>query len=64
VEGFLSRFLTQKPPNLEKDTIRFLGKDITYSNQKLKDLGYRFLYPDARKGLEETLDWYGKEGWV
>lgn len=64
LENRVSKYITHKAPNLEEDTIRFLGKDIAYSNQKLKELGYRFVYPDARKGLEETLAWYRKEGWV
>jgi len=64
VEAQISRRVTKKSPKLEKDTIRFLGKDIAYSNQKLKDLGYRFVYPDARVGLKETMEWYQKKGWV
>ena len=64
LEEQLSTYITHKALNLEKDTIRFLGKDIAYSNQKLKDLGYRFVVPDARKGLEETLVWYRNQGWV
>ena len=64
LEQIVSRRITHKPTQLEKDSIRLLGKDIAYSNQKLKDLGYRFLYPDAHVGIRETLDWYGKEGWI
>ncbi|MEW6443608.1 MAG: NAD-dependent epimerase/dehydratase family protein [bacterium] len=64
VEKTVSRRFTHHPPNLEKDTIRFLGKDISYSNRKLKDLGYVFLYPDARVGIRETVEWYRKEDWI
>jgi nucleoside-diphosphate-sugar epimerase len=64
VEELVSKHLTHRPPKLEKDTIRYLGKDIAYSNQKLKDLGYRFLYPDARIGLQATVDWYRTNGWM
>ena len=64
LEQIVSRLVTHKPTQLEKDTIDFLGKEITYSNQKLKDLGYRFLYPDARVGIRETVEWYQREGWI
>lgn len=52
-----------KPP-LEYDTVQFLGRDFTYSNTKLKKLGYKFIYPDARDGIRDTIDWYVKEGWI
>ncbi len=64
LEGTLAKHVTRMKPKLERDTIRFLGRDIAYSNQKLKDLGYRFLYPDARSGLRETIAWYRQEGWA
>ncbi len=64
LDGLLSRHVLHRPPTLEVDTARYLGVDITYSNQKLKDLGYRFVYPDARIGLRDTVDWYRRHGWI
>jgi dihydroflavonol-4-reductase len=64
LEAKARKRITHTPPKLEQDTIRFLGQDIAYSNQKLKDLGYRFLYPDAREGLRETIAWYRNQGWA
>ncbi len=64
VDEQISKHVLKTAPHLEKDTVHFLGKDISYSNQKLKDLGYRFLYPDARIGIRETLDWYRQHGWI
>jgi len=64
LEGQLARTVTRYAPKLEPDTIRFLGRDIAYSNRKLKDLGYRFRYPDAREGLRETIEWYRQAGWT
>jgi nucleoside-diphosphate-sugar epimerase len=64
VDEQVSRRFLKSAPHLERDTINFLGKDISYSNQKLKDLGYRFLYPDARVGLRETVEWYRNQGWI
>jgi len=64
LERQVARHVTRRSPRLEADTIRFLGKDIAYSNEKIKALGYRFLYPDARAGLRETIDWYRQQGWA
>ncbi len=64
LEAFVSRFLADRPRSLEADTINYLGVDITYSNQKLKDAGYEFRYPDARTGLRETVAWYRGSGWI
>jgi nucleoside-diphosphate-sugar epimerase len=64
LEALVSKFLVNRPRSLEPDTIQYLGVDIAYSNQKLKDAGYRFLYPDARAGLRETVDWYRRSGWI
>lgn len=52
------------PSKLEKDTVQFLGIDFVYSNEKLKKLGYNFLYPNAEDGIRETIEWYEKEGWL
>lgn len=64
IEELVSRHVTHRPTKLEQDTIRYLGVDIAYSNQKLKDAGYVFKYPDAREGLRQTVDWYRAEGWL
>jgi nucleoside-diphosphate-sugar epimerase len=49
---------------IEADTIAYLGEDFTYSNDKLKGAGFKFLYPDARDGVRDTIEWYRKEGWL
>ena len=49
---------------LEVDSIDYLGRDIVYSNDKLKDLGYEFTYADARDGIRDTIDWYYQNGWM
>ena len=60
---FASRY-TGMAPKLEADTVAYLGNEFLYSNQKLKDTGFAFLYPDAREGIRETLEWYKHEGWI
>lgn len=51
-------------PKLEADSVAYLGVDFVYSNEKLKNTGFKFLYPDARDGIKDTLKWYRKEGWL
>lgn len=34
------------------------------SNEKIKQLGYRFIYPDSKEGLADTIAWYKQEGWI
>ena len=49
---------------VEADMVRFLGHDFVYSNEKLKQTGYQFVYPDARHGLRDTVLWYRENGWI
>ena len=63
-----SDFLKKKgiavPIPLETDTVAFFGEDFAYANEKLKATGYDFLYPDAREGIRDTMDWYRDNGWI
>jgi nucleoside-diphosphate-sugar epimerase len=61
---WLSRNVTHTQSPLEVDTVDYLGLDVVYSNQKLKDTGYDFVYPDARHGIAETILWYQQNGWI
>lgn len=56
--------LTGWRPPLEPDSVKYMKLDFWASNQKLKDLGYRFVYPDARQGIVQTLAWYREKGWL
>lgn len=64
LEAFASKVVARRSPSFEQDAIAYLGEDIVYSNRKIKDAGYRFLYPDARIGLRETVEWYRRNGWI
>lgn len=50
-------------PRLETDTIIYIFGSYWFSNEKIKNAGYEFEYPDRRFGLLETIDWYDKNGW-
>ncbi len=64
LEAFVARLAPDRPRSLEEDTINYMGVDIAYSNEKLKDAGYAFHYPDARIGLRQTVEWYKGNGWI
>lgn len=51
-------------PHFDKDFLYFLLGDHYLDNSKLRGIGYESRYPTCRPGLEETIDWYRKEGWL
>lgn len=61
---WLSKNVTHQPPLLEAPVVEYLGVDLAYSNQKLLDAGYELTYPDARRGIGDTILWYQRNGWL
>jgi UDP-glucose 4-epimerase len=57
VDGFISGLLG-KVPDLEYDAVRYLTDDYIVDNSKLKKTGYRFIYPDFTKSMEEIGELY------
>jgi hypothetical protein len=53
---------TGRKPQFEKDLVEYLNYSFLLSNQKIKKLGFKFLYPDLKLGMKETIEWYRKEG--
>lgn len=51
-------------PFIEKDMVYYLKAVYTFSNDKLRSLGYEFLYPDLLEGLRETIEWYRDNGYL
>ena len=58
----IAKHITHKRPMVEKDPIKFFPMSLEISNQKIRDLGYKFEYPDPRIGVIETVDWMRDEG--
>ena len=58
----IAKGVGKKMTNLEKDMLGFFGEDFLYSNEKLKATGYKFIYPDAKYGLLDTIQWYKEQG--
>lgn len=50
-------------PNFDVPMIEYLTHQYYFSNQKIKDLGFEFLYNDYVKGMHETFEWYKQNGW-
>ena len=45
-------------PFIEKDMVYYLKAIYSFSNEKLRSLGFKFDYPDLLEGLTETIEWY------
>lgn len=41
-----------------RETALYATTDFRFSNEKLKSLGYQFIYPTVREGMRETIQWY------
>lgn len=53
-----------REPKVEKATIDLLYNNYWFSNQKLKETGYKLCVPDARFGLKDTIEWYKQHDWL
>jgi dihydroflavonol-4-reductase len=51
-------------PRFEASMTGYVHHQYYFSNRKLKDLGFEFLYPDFKKGTLETIAWYKEMGWL
>lgn len=60
----LAKIMGWKEPKIEKDPLLYIAHNYYFHNKKIKELGYKFLYPDTKVGLIETISWYKKEGWI
>lgn len=49
-------------PDLEYDAVEYLYDDYIIDNRKLKQTGYRLIYPDFRRSMEQMGEWYRNRG--
>ncbi|MFC1474692.1 NAD-dependent epimerase/dehydratase family protein, partial [bacterium] len=61
ISGMISKQMGDKRPLIEEATIYYLQFDYEYPNDKIKNLGFEFAYPDVRVGLIEMVDWIKDE---
>jgi len=62
LQALAGRLGTRSP--LEADSVDYVGREVLYSTDKLKALGFELAWPDARDGIRETLAWYEEQGWL
>lgn len=49
---------------LEVQSAPYIGSSYWISNSKSLITGYKYLYPDVREGLKDTVAWFRKAGWI
>lgn len=64
IESFITGDLLRIGPFMETDSVDYLNGDFVYSNEKLKSTGFEFHYPDPRPGIQETVEWFIRNGWM
>lgn len=48
---------------LDLPMIGYITHQYYFSNKKIRDLGFEFIYDDFVKGTHETIEWYKQNGW-
>jgi len=51
-------------PKLDVPMIEYVTHQYWFSNEKIKKLGFKFIYEDQRKGLWEYITWCKQRGWL
>jgi len=51
-------------PKVDVPMVEYITHHYEFSNQKLKDTGFEFIYQDPRKGLWEYITWCKDRGWL
>jgi nucleoside-diphosphate-sugar epimerase len=57
INGFISRMRGQIP-DLEYDAVRYLSGDYVVDITRLKNTGYKFMYPDFDESMKQMGEWY------
>ncbi len=53
-----------KRPKVDAPMSDYVTHQYFFSNKKIKDLGFRFHYPDMYRGTKQTIAWYKEAGWL
>jgi nucleoside-diphosphate-sugar epimerase len=51
-------------PKIDLAMADYVTHGYNFSNQKIKDLGFKFKYGDPKVGTRQTIDWYKKHHWL
>jgi nucleoside-diphosphate-sugar epimerase len=57
INGFISR-MRGRIPDLEYDAVRYLSGDYVVDITRLKNTGYKFIYPDFDESMKQMGEWY------
>jgi len=55
--------LNSRPP-IDLSMAEYTTHQYLFSNKKVKDLGFKFKFPDFRSALKDTVDWYLNNKWL
>lgn len=58
-----ARKLNSRPP-VDLSMAGYTTHQYLFSNQKIKDLGFNFRFPDYKSATNDTIEWYLKNKWL
>ena len=58
-----ARKLNSRPP-VDLSMAGYTTHQYLFSNQKIKNLGFKFKFPDYKSATEDTINWYLKNKWL
>ncbi|MFX0003574.1 MAG: NAD-dependent epimerase/dehydratase family protein [Candidatus Hodarchaeota archaeon] len=58
-----ARKLNSRPP-VDLSMAGYTTHQYLFSNQKIKDLGFKFKFPDYKSATDDTIEWYLKNKWL
>ena len=58
-----ARALNSRPP-VDTPMTEYTIHQYLFSNQKVKDLGFEFKFPEYRSATKNTIDWYISNNWL
>ncbi|MFX0059377.1 MAG: NAD-dependent epimerase/dehydratase family protein [Candidatus Heimdallarchaeota archaeon] len=58
-----ARALNSRPP-VDTPMTEYTIHQYLFSNKKIKDLGFKFKFPDYRSATKNTIDWYLLNNWL
>jgi nucleoside-diphosphate-sugar epimerase len=53
-----------KRPKYDAPMAEYITHQYWFSNQKIKNLGFTFKFPDMFSGTKQTIEWYVDHGWL
>ncbi len=55
--------LNSRPP-IDLSMAEYTTHQYLFSNKKIKDLGFKFKFPDYKSATKDTVEWYLKNNWL